>query len=165
MFDFIKKIFTFKNYIENVKRTENRDFESIKSRINDHTIRLQHGAYGVSTEAGEILDMLKKHIYYGKPIDYTNIEEEIGDALYYCALMLDEIDVSFEDVMDKNIKKLAARYPEKFSKEKAINRDLIVERKILEKNHNLERASVYTSKNVDYEITADTRINLEGENE
>jgi len=120
----------FKTYI---LRTENRDFESIRDRLSlKRTIRLLHGSVGVSTEAGELLDAVKKYIFYGKPIDRVNIKEEIGDALYYIALLMDELDLKLEDILEVNISKLRTRYPDKFSEEKAENRDLQAERKILE---------------------------------
>ncbi len=123
-----------KDYIEKALRTDNLDIESIKERLqNKELIRLLHSAMGLSTEANEFLDMLKKHIYYGKPLDLVNVKEEIGDTLWYCAIAIDVLQTTMEEVMTVNIEKLKARYPEKFTSEKAINRDLNEERKILEK--------------------------------
>lgn len=45
----------------------------------------QHHVWGVFTEAGELIDQLKKHVYYGKPIDRVNIVEESGDVMWYVA--------------------------------------------------------------------------------
>lgn len=117
---------TNEEYIENVLRTE-----SPKNPIVPR--RLLHGTMGICTEAGELLDAVKKGMYYGKPMDYVNIREEIGDLLWYMALIIDEMGWSFEQIMEENINKLKTRYPEKFTEEKAINRDLETERKILEK--------------------------------
>lgn len=111
-------------YIKNALRTESTDFNTIN-------MRLLHGAMGLVTEAGEFLDTLKKNIYYKRPIDRINLAEEIGDIFWYLALLCDELGVSFEDVMDTNIKKLKTRYPEKFDSEKAISRDLKKERSVL----------------------------------
>ncbi len=88
---------------------------------------------GLTTEAGEFVDMLKKHIFYGKPIDYVNAKEEIGDTLWYTALAIDVLETTMNEVMTVNIDKLKARYPEKFTEFNAENRDLVTERKILEK--------------------------------
>ena len=87
---------------------------------------------GLVTEAGEFQDMLKKHVFYGKPLDEVNLKEEIGDLLWYCAIALEALDTDFEAVMETNINKLKARYPEKFTEDKAENRDLVKEREILE---------------------------------
>lgn len=122
-----------KNYKEKALRTELYDMDSIKKRlVNDDTIRLLHSAMGLSTEANEFLDMLKKHIYYGKDLDVVNAKEEISDTFWYCAVAIDVLQTTFEDVMNVNIEKLKIRYPEKFTEEKAINRNLKEERKILE---------------------------------
>lgn len=123
-----------KNYIEKAIKTESKDFDKISNRLQDKSmIRLLHAGMGLATESAEFLDALKKAIYYGKELDKVNLAEEMGDILWYCATTLDELGVSFEEVMEKNIAKLEARYPEKFTEEKAENRDLKTERDILEK--------------------------------
>ena len=122
-----------KYYISDVLRSENKDYNGMLRRIETvDNIRLLHGGMGISTEAGELLDALKKHIFYGKKLDYVNISEELGDILYYISICMNVLGISFEEVMEKNIEKLKARYPEKFTEDKAINRDLDTERKILE---------------------------------
>jgi NTP pyrophosphatase (non-canonical NTP hydrolase) len=123
-----------KKYKDMVLRTESKDFDSIASRLKDkRALRLLHGSCGIATEAGELLDAMKKHIFYGKDIDTVNIVEEIGDLMWYSAIILDELGVEFEEVMEKNINKLQARYGEKFSESRANTRDLDTERNILEK--------------------------------
>ena len=122
-----------KTYIHDAKRTESQNFDEIAGRLSQRKmIRLLHSAMGVSTEAGELLDALKKHIYYGKKLDETNLQEELGDLFWYLAIMADELDVDFESLMHKNIEKLRARYGEKFTSQKAIHRDLELERQTLE---------------------------------
>lgn len=124
---------TSANYVQNAIRTESMDLDAIASRLCDpDTIRLLHSAMGLSTEAGEFLDMLKKHIFYGKELDLTNAKEEIGDSMWYAAIGIDVLRTTLNDVMQGNINKLRKRYPEKFNKEDALCRDLDGERKILE---------------------------------
>lgn len=94
--------------------------------------RLFHGAMGMDTEQAELMDMLKKHFIYGKQLDEVNVLEECGDGLWYIALALDACGFTLEEAMVKNIEKLRKRYPDKFSPEKALNRDLEGERKVLE---------------------------------
>lgn len=113
--------------------TENKDFDGIRNRLQDpKTIRLLHAAIGLSTEAGELLDALKKHIFYGKELDITNIKEELGDSLWYTAEGVDACGSTLEEVMITNIRKLRSRYPDRFKEHDAINRDLNKEREILE---------------------------------
>ncbi|MFG1483752.1 nucleoside triphosphate pyrophosphohydrolase family protein [Halobacteriovorax sp. HFRX-2_2] len=122
-----------RKYMSDAIRTESRDFDAMNTRLNDDGIkRLLHAGIGLSTEAGEFLDALKKHIFYGKELDRVNLAEELGDLFWYMAIVGDELGIKFEDVMERNITKLKARYGEKFSEEKADKRDLDSERKILE---------------------------------
>ena len=64
--------------------------------------------------------------------DEVNLKEEAGDLLWYLAMLFRELDTDFTEVATTNINKLKARFPEKFTEEKAYVRDLITERKILE---------------------------------
>lgn len=122
------------DYIKNAKRTESVDFQAIENRLcQKSNIRLLHAAMGLSTEAGEFLDSMKKHLFYGKPLDKINLAEELGDLFWYCAIVADEFGISFEEVMERNIEKLKARYGERFDEQKAENRNLKLERDILEK--------------------------------
>lgn len=119
-------------YIENAIVTESKDFDGIRSRLTDRNIRLLHAAIGAATEAGELLDAIKKAIFYGKAVDEVNFREEVGDSLWYFAIALDELDSSFEETMGTNIAKLQARYGEKFDAARALKRNLEKERDILE---------------------------------
>jgi len=121
-------------YVKLAIKTESTNFEAMNERLNDNGLkRLLHAGIGLSTESGEFLDALKKHIFYGKELDKVNLAEEMGDLFWYLAIVSDELGVKMEDVMDRNIQKLKARYGEKFSEDKAENRDLNTERQILEK--------------------------------
>jgi NTP pyrophosphatase (non-canonical NTP hydrolase) len=83
---------------------------------------LLHATLGISGEAGELLDSVKKSFIYGKPLDTVNAREEIGDIFWYLALACRTLGVSFEEVMQENIDKLSKRYPEKYTDEHAIAR-------------------------------------------
>jgi len=125
-----------KDYMEKVLQLENKDYKGIQHRLSRVFInRLLHAGMGITTESGEFLDMLKKHIFYGKELDTINLKEELGDLLFYIALAMDELGTTFEEVMKINFEKLSARYPNKFTKEDATNRDLDKEREILEQGY------------------------------
>lgn len=119
-------------YLKSALRTESNDFKSINNRLDNEKIRLLHVAMGIQTEAAEFTDMLKKHIFYGKPLDEVNLKEELFDMTWYIAIALDVLGYTFEEGFKTNIDKLKARYPEKFTEDSANNRDLKVERQILE---------------------------------
>ena len=90
---------------------------------NPVTNRILHASIGLSTESGELLDQIKKHLFYGKELDMQNIKEEIGDMLWYVAILCDAAEYSMEQAMKDNIAKLAKRYGDKFSDYNALNRD------------------------------------------
>lgn len=114
------------------------NIEAIQNRISDPaTLDLLHAVIGMATEAGELLDMLKKHIWYGKPLDLVNVEEEMGDSNWYQslgihAMRLKQYYTTWEQIQKKNIAKLKVRYGDKFTEKAAQERDLKAERKILE---------------------------------
>lgn len=116
-------------YQEDAGRTES----IVTVNLDEQTGRLLHAGMGLCTEAGEFMDALKRFIYYGKPFDPVNLKEEAGDILWYVALLCNALEVDMQDVMDTNIAKLKARYGEKFSSERAVNRDLESEREVLSK--------------------------------
>lgn len=95
-------------------------------------VRLLHMTLGIITEAGELVQAIMKSLQDQQPLDKVNMSEEIGDNLWYLAIGCDTLAVDMVNIMERNIAKLKARFPNKFSDEKANNRDLETERKILE---------------------------------
>ena len=95
-------------------------------------IDVVHAIIGKATEAGELLEALKAAVDSGQPLDRTNLMEELGDGQWYDAVLAQALGFTFEEVQKINIDKLRSRYPEKFTVEKAENRDLTSERKVLE---------------------------------
>lgn len=122
---------TPEEYIKKALRTERKDYDFVET--NNVSPRVENGILGVAGEAGELIDAMKTAKIYRKGFDRINIIEEMGDMMWYLALMADALDVTFEEIWDKNIRKLKARYPEKFTKDKAINRNIKKERKEMEK--------------------------------
>lgn len=104
------------SYIKGVLSTENKDFQGVRDRLQpEGSLRLLHGMIGISSESGEVADAIKKHIFYGKPLDKENLKEELGDLFYYMGLIAYELGVSFEDIQLKNADKLEKRYPGGFT--------------------------------------------------
>lgn len=71
---------------------------------------LSHMALGVSGEAGELVDALKKHAVYGKPLDRENVVEELGDLEFYMEGIRDSLGISRAETLAHNQAKLAKRY-------------------------------------------------------
>ena len=120
------------SYVEDAVKTESPITPELKDRLSSNA-RLLHGAIGLCTETGEFQDALKRAIFYNKAFDKVNLIEEVGDVMWYLAIICDELGVSFEEVQAKNIAKLKARYPNKFTEVDADVRDLDKEREVLEK--------------------------------
>jgi NTP pyrophosphatase (non-canonical NTP hydrolase) len=93
---------------------------------------ITHMLLGIITETGELADIFKKSLAYGKEIDWVNVEEELGDIMFYLASFCRINNLDFEKIINTNVLKLESRYPEKFTEYHALNRDLEKEREILE---------------------------------
>ena len=103
-------------YVEQSARTESSAFHP---SVSPSTL---HGAIGLSGEAGEILDCLKKTMFYGRQLDIENLREEIGDTMWYIACICRSESFDLEEILQENIDKLKLRYPEKFTTEHSIKR-------------------------------------------
>ena len=122
-----------REYSKNALVTEPLEIEEVTKRLAQrNTIRLLHASFGVSSESGEVADAIKRFVFYGKPIDRINLIEEAGDLLWYINVLLNAVDSTFDEAMERNIAKLKARYGDKFTEEKALNRNLTKERGVLE---------------------------------
>jgi NTP pyrophosphatase (non-canonical NTP hydrolase) len=80
---------------------------------------LLHAALGLTGEAGEFADCIKKHWAYNQPLDSQNAIEELGDLLWYIALGCNALGVSMDEVAAMNLEKLRKRYPAKYQDELA----------------------------------------------
>ena len=96
-----------------------------------HAMHILHAAMGLASEAGEILDNVKAHLFYDKPLDEVNLVEEAGDILWFLSLLLQQQGLTIEDAVAGNRAKLAKRYGEDFDPTKALNRDKPAELKAL----------------------------------
>lgn len=71
---------------------------------------MAHAAMGLTGEAGEYSDAIKKHIFYGKELDTANVIEELGDIAFYLQAACNTHGVTIEEVIQANANKLAKRY-------------------------------------------------------
>ena len=88
-------------------------------------MKLVNASLGLSGEAGEFTDLVKKVICHGHP--YTmdireRLIKELGDVLWYCARAADALETTLDLVAVLNIDKLRQRYPEGFSQERSLHR-------------------------------------------
>lgn len=84
--------------------------------------QLINGVLGLTGEAGEVSDLIKKSIFHEKGIDLEHLKKELGDCAWYLAIICDACGFTLDDVMQTNIDKLKARYPQGFDTYRANNR-------------------------------------------
>ena len=82
---------------------------------------LRHAVFGLTSEAGEVAGILQK-IYQGHPFDTAYFAKELGDCLWMIAEACTAVNLTVETVMEMNIDKLKARYPEGFDVEHSLHR-------------------------------------------
>ena len=111
-------------YIEFVARTTSRPstyFENLATRLAEleaigaDVPKLTTAALGITAEAGEFAEIVKKIFLQGKPYDEANIihmKKELGDIMWYIAQACMALDTNFDELMQINYDKLSARYPE-----------------------------------------------------
>lgn len=95
-------------------RTCSIPYENVKGR-------LYHAVFGLTSEAGEVAGIMQK-VYQGHEFDEQHVKKELGDCLWMIAEACEALGVSMDEVMQMNIDKLKARYPEGFSAEKSLHR-------------------------------------------
>jgi len=112
-------------YIEFVRQTTSpasSDFAALLTRLTEleastdaDVPRLMTAALGISAEAGEFTEVIKKIFLQGKSYNEDNVfhlKRELGDICWYIAQACMSLDTTFEEVLQMNYEKLSARYPE-----------------------------------------------------
>ena len=105
---------TANEYQMKALRTANR-------KLNDKELLLD-GLMGLNGEAGEAIDLLKKHLFQGHPLDEEHLAKELGDVAWYLAETSYALGYSLETIFRMNLLKLAERYPEGFSSDRSLDR-------------------------------------------
>ena len=83
---------------------------------------LFNGCLGLSGEVGEFNDMIKKWIFHEKDLDIEHAKKELSDCLWYVAMICESFGWRLDEIMQINIDKLKARYPQGFDVELANHR-------------------------------------------
>lgn len=95
-------------------RTANKNLNAVDTMAQD--------ALGIAGEAGECADLVKKHLFHKHPLDKDKLVKELGDVLWYVSQLAADIGVTLDEVAEKNIAKLKARYPEGFTEKASLER-------------------------------------------
>ena len=110
----------YEEFVDAVTSDESKDFLALSDRLvmldekGANIERLLTAGVGLNAEAGEFLEIVKKMIFQGKPWDKDNRDHliiELGDVIWYAANACMALDISFEEVVARNVTKLEKRYP------------------------------------------------------
>lgn len=107
---------------EDMVRALVKDPKELLGELNEQKVNLIHMAIGISGEAGELLDAVKKAAVYNKELDRENVIEELGDLEFYLEGIRQELGISREETLEANIEKLGVRYADGYSNEAAQQR-------------------------------------------
>jgi|TARA_B100002052_G_C15882049_1_gene599787 NTP pyrophosphatase (non-canonical NTP hydrolase) len=111
----------YEKFVNAVTSDASTDFVALADRLVEldekgaNIERLLTAGVGINAEGGEFLEIIKKMIFQGKPWDESNKEHlviELGDLMWYVAQACMALEVKFEDVIARNVKKLEKRYPD-----------------------------------------------------
>lgn len=84
--------------------------------------QLGNAALGLAGEVGEVVDVIKKHLYQGHGFDKEKVIKELGDVCWYFELLCDILDITRSEVEQLNQQKLLKRYPNGFSTDRSVSR-------------------------------------------
>ena len=116
MIDFEK----YTEFVDAVTSNESKSSESFSVRLRElyseglPVERLLTAAVGMSAESGEFIEVVKKMIFQGKPVNEENLfhlKRELGDVMWYVAQACMALDTSFDEIVEMNVEKLKKRYP------------------------------------------------------
>ena len=110
----------YADFVDGVTSNPSKDYKSFLDAIKyldgegSNIHRLLTAAVGISAEGGEFMEIVKKMVFQGKPWNDDNRKHltiELGDVMWYVAQACMALDISFDEVIEGNIKKLEKRYP------------------------------------------------------
>ena len=104
-----------------VKEYQNMAMKSLNPNLSSRDV-LINGVMGLCGEAGEAIDIVKKHLHQGHELDRKKLAGELGDIAWYLAETAHGLGIPLEDIFRGNIDKLKRRYPDGFDTERSINR-------------------------------------------
>lgn len=89
---------------------EYKDFVMGKLRNDTDMNMLLHATMGISGEAGEVSELIKKHAFYGRDLNEDRLLDELGDVLFYIIAVATLRDISLDAIVARNVEKLSERY-------------------------------------------------------
>lgn len=110
----------YTKFVDAVTSDESRDFLALSDRLvsldekGANIERLMTGAIGINAEGGEVMEIVKKLVFQGKPWNEEtryHLKRELGDCMWYIAQCCIALDTSVEEIVSMNVEKLEKRYP------------------------------------------------------
>ena len=110
----------YSEFVDAVTSDESKDFIALSDRLvsldekGANIERLITGAVGINSEGGEIMEIVKKLVFQGKPWDSDtkyHLKRELGDVLWYVTQCLLALEVPMDEIVKMNVEKLKKRYP------------------------------------------------------
>ena len=110
----------YSHFVDGVTSDSSKDFVYLADRLVEldqkgaNIERLTTAGVGLAAESGEFLEIVKKMVFQGKPWTNDNREHliiELGDVMWYVAQACMALDIPFDEVIERNVKKLESRYP------------------------------------------------------
>ncbi len=110
----------YENFVEKVTSEESNDWAYTQARLHELNDKvnislLMTGGIGLSSETGELNEIIKKCIFQGKPMDDETIfhcKRELGDIIWYWISTCRSLGLDPNEVIEENVKKLESRYPD-----------------------------------------------------
>ena len=103
-----------------------RQYHREVERTTSADITLEHalcvGGLGLAGEAGEVADLIKKHVFHGHELGRDDLRKEMGDVLWYLTFLCNVLGITLSEVMEVNAAKLRRRYPDGWSQADSIHR-------------------------------------------
>lgn len=121
-------VHTTDEYQTAAMRTEAPSDDAL-SRMDVDKMRLLHGLIGLTTEVGELMDLIKRHLFYSDSpaLSKEAFAEELGDLQWYLAIVHSALGIQPSMTQKANIAKLLKRYPEKYADRSALQRNVAIE--------------------------------------
>ena len=94
---------------------------TLNPKLNETEVLL-NGVMGLCGESGEAIDLVKKWMMQGHDLDKAHLAKELGDIAWYLAETATAIGCDLESILQENIDKLKARYPDGFDANRSQHR-------------------------------------------
>ena len=128
------EVLNHRKFVDSVTSEATKDCDTFIERLDElqdnpkwnEPQRLLTGAIGICSEGGELLDIVKKLQFQAKQPTAqlrVSLKSELGDVMWYAQQIMIAMNLTLEEVLAENTRKLSGRYPDVFDAEKSENRE------------------------------------------